>query len=121
MTDKDIHFKVTLKEAISNGIKDTSAMKGFDLIQAKREVDETIKRLRENIALHNPLLLWYINENAALRSAMQYLMDNGGVDCCAKCIYCPHPTSEDDDCDCQHKGECVDGMIKWFERPCKEL
>lgn len=56
------------------------------------------------------------SENAALRSGVHYLIDVGGADCCAKCIYCPHPTSEDDDCDCQHKGECVDGMIKWFAK-----
>ena len=53
-------------------------------------------------------------ENAALRSAVQYLIDCGGADCCSKCIYCPQPTEEDDDCDCLHKGECVGGMIKWF-------
>ena len=60
-------------------------------------------------------------ENAALRSGMQYLIDDGGADCCARCIYCPQPTEEDDDCDCQHKGECVDGMIKWFEEQREEL
>ena len=49
-------------------------------------------------------------ENTALRSAVQYLIDDGAADCCAKCVYCPQPTEEDDDCDCQHKGECVDGM-----------
>lgn len=59
-------------------------------------------------------------ENAALRSGMQYLIDDGGADCCARCIYCPQPTEEDDDCDCQHKGECVDGMIKWFEEQREE-
>lgn len=60
-------------------------------------------------------------ENAALRSGMQYLIDDGGADCCARCIYCPQPTEKDDDCDCRHKGDCVDGMIKWFERQPKEL
>lgn len=53
-------------------------------------------------------------ENAALREAVQYLIDDGGADCCAKCIYCPHPTEEDDDCLCHHNGDCVDGLIKWF-------
>ncbi|HIU80584.1 MAG TPA: hypothetical protein IAC67_06695 [Candidatus Coproplasma excrementipullorum] len=52
-------------------------------------------------------------ENAALREAVQYLIDDG-ADCCAKCIYCPHPTEEDDDCLCHHNGDCVDGLIKWF-------
>lgn len=60
-------------------------------------------------------------ENAALRSAVQYLIDDGAADCCAKCVYCPQPTEEDDDCDCLHKGDCVDGMIKWFEGQRKEL
>ena len=59
-------------------------------------------------------------ENTALRSAVQYLIDDGAADCCAKCVYCPQPTEEDDDCDCQHKGECVDGMIKWFEEQREE-
>lgn len=53
-------------------------------------------------------------ENAALRSATQYLIDDGGADCCAKCIYCPQPTEEDDDCLCHHGGDCVDGVTKWF-------
>lgn len=53
-------------------------------------------------------------ENAALRSATQYLIDDGGEDCCAKCIYCPQPTEEDDDCLCHHGGDCVDGVTKWF-------
>ena len=60
-------------------------------------------------------------ENVALRSGMQYLIDDGGADCCARCIYCPQLTEKDDDCDCRHKGDCVDGMIKWFERQPKEL
>lgn len=54
------------------------------------------------------------SENAALRSATQYLIDDGGADCCAKCIYCPPPTEEDDDCLCHHGGDCVDGVTKWF-------
>lgn len=53
-------------------------------------------------------------ENAALRSAVKYLIDDGGADCCAKCIYCPHPTEEDDDCLCHHNGDCVDGIITYF-------
>lgn len=55
-------------------------------------------------------------ENTALRLAVQYLINDGGADCCAKCIYCPHPTSEDDDCLCHHDGYCVDGVTKWFEQ-----
>lgn len=72
MNDKDIHFKATLSEALQNGSKsDASAMKGYDFIQAKREVDENLKQLQENMARHNPLLLWYINENRTLHERLE--------------------------------------------------
>lgn len=74
--------------------------------------DEMYKAVEEVIRLRA--------ENAALRLAVQYLIDDGGADCCAKCIYCPHPTSEDDDCDCHHKGDCVNGMSKWFAEERKD-
>lgn len=51
-------------------------------------------------------------ENIALRSAMQYLIADGGADCCAKCIYGMGQT--DAICERTHN-DCLEGMKEFFK------
>ena len=53
-------------------------------------------------------------ENAAVRAAAEYMIEAGGIDCCARCIFAESGT-EENHYDCGRSGECLEGMIR-FER-----
>ncbi|HIU80034.1 MAG TPA: hypothetical protein IAC67_03870 [Candidatus Coproplasma excrementipullorum] len=134
MIDEFIKLPVEVDQIISKDGNETLAKTfiaykkdGKIILEPCLHPDEKIKELREKeqeqnnaeaAMKENERLETEIErlkaENAALRSATQYLIDDGGADCCAKCIYCPQPTEEDDDCLCHHGGDCVDGVTKWF-------
>ncbi len=54
-------------------------------------------------------------ENAALRDAAEYMIEAGGIDCCARCIFAENGT-EENHYDCGRSGECLEGMIRFAKR-----
>ena len=54
-------------------------------------------------------------ENAAVRAAAEYMIEAGGIDCCARCIFAENAT-EENDYDCGHSGECLEGVIRFAKR-----
>ena len=54
-------------------------------------------------------------ENAVLREIAEYLVDNGGAETCSCCLFAEN-ASEENNYNCGHCGECLEGMIRFEKR-----
>ena len=56
-------------------------------------------------------------ENAAMKAAMDYMIETAGADCCSRCVYAENDGDDDDCCSAFEKDgikACRKGMIRYF-------